>query len=171
MPKKIPLTQDKFAIVDDEDFERLNQYKWCAKKTWRKKYKDYFYAVRTVKIKGRKLMVFMHREILGLSYGNKKLSDHKNHNGLDNRKINLRVCSKTQNGQNQRTQERKKTSKYKGVCWYKRCKKWIAKIKYLGNTIYLGLFESEEEAALTYDKKAKELFGEFALLNLNQSKE
>ena len=89
--------------------------------------------------------------------------DHINGNGLDYRKCNLRVCTHQQNLQNQRIQ--KGVSKFKGVCWHKASQKWMAKIKHNYKTIYLGVFNNEIDAAKSYNKKAKELFGEFARLN------
>ena len=90
--------------------------------------------------------------------------DHINHNGLDNRKDNLRFVTRTQNGQNRRP-NRNSTSAYKGVTWFKPTNKWCARIKDKNKRIFLGHFTCEHEAALAYNKKAKELFGEYVLLN------
>ncbi len=92
------------------------------------------------------------------------LVDHIDHDGLNNRKANLRLCSIAQNNQNSRP-NRNAASKYKGVSWAQSCRKWFARIRPNRKTIYLGLFTDEIEAALAYDRKAKELFGEFAYLN------
>ena len=156
---QIRLTQGKYAIVDDEYFDRLNGFKWCAHKN-RKTY----YAVRNSKRqKGRRTFICMHREILGLKTSDGKDTDHINGNGLDNRRVNLRPCTPSQNQHNRRSFCG--TSKYKGVSWHKRDKKWQAYIRLNGKLIHLGLFDSEIEAARAYDIKAKELFGEFAHLN------
>lgn len=108
----------------------------------------------------------MHREIMDVP--KHLVCDHINHNGLDNRKNNLRTCTRQQNTHNQKPRK-KGTSKYKGVDWNKRQKKWRARIYYRGKCHYLGYFNNEIDAALTYDKKAKELFGEFACLNFSKS--
>lgn len=160
--KEIPLTQGKFAKVDDEDFERVNQFKWCAVKR-----RDVFYAIRSIKINGKWTKQYMHRFITNAKPG--KEVDHENNDGqdsgLDNRKSNLRFCTRAQNLCNQRKQKRA-SSKYKGVYWQAGRKKWRAQIQANGRKICLGVFDSEEEAARTYDRAALKLFGEFARLNL-----
>ena len=159
--KKIKLTQGKFAIVDNEDYEWLNQWKWC--------YNSDGYTARgqwdpvTKKI----ITILMHRLIMNAKKGEEV--DHANHNTLDNRKCNLRICTKFQNMQNSKLQKNR-SSKYKGVCWHKDNKKWKAYITYEGKRIHLGYYDIEEEAARVYDKKAIELFGKFAYLNFPQRK-
>ncbi|MHC4546375.1 MAG: HNH endonuclease [Planctomycetota bacterium] len=96
------------------------------------------------------------------------LVDYINHNGLDNRKSNLWLCTNAQNCYNQRANANG-TSKYKGVNWHKCSRKWSARIRCDGKFYNLGDFEDEMEAAMTYDKKVKELFGEFACLNFLES--
>ena len=152
--KRIPLTQGKFAIVDNEDFEWLNQWKWFAKKGY-----STFYAVRN--ISQSPYLIRMHRQILGLTKGDGKETDHINHNGLDNRQDNLRLCTHTQQQQNRQPQ--KVSSKFKGVGYHKKSEKWMARITYLSKRIYLGLFDTEKEAAKSYNKISNKLFGEFAL--------
>ena len=90
--------------------------------------------------------------------------DHIDHNGLNNQKYNLRIATHSQNCQNRRPCKNS-SSKYRGVCWHKKNKKWTAHIKIDKKTIYLGIFESEEDAAMAYDAKAKELHGEWTYLN------
>lgn len=160
--KTIPLTQGKFAIVDDEDYEWLNQWKWCADKIGKT-----YYAVRTINHKLGKQMILMHRQILRLTKGDGKLTDHRNHNGLNNRKCNLRICTHNQNHQNRR--KPRTLNRYKGVSWHKPSKRWCAHIIHNKKYIHLGYFDNEIKAAKTYDKKAKELFGEFACLNFSKS--
>lgn len=151
--KKIKLTQGKFALVDDADYEWLVQFKWCIVKVRR-----IYYAIRAVQGK----TVYMHRFMLEAP---KDMDiDHINHNGLDNRRANLRICTHIQNLQNKRS-SCNGTSKYKGVSWCKRDKKWTAQIEHGGQSAYLGRFANELEAANAYDKAAKELHGEFAYLN------
>ncbi len=98
------------------------------------------------------------------NYGcpNGKVVDHIDHDTLDNQRINLRICTRSQNGMN-----RKKDSgiKFKGVTFHKRAGKFMAQIYMNGKKYYLGVFETPEEAAMVYDKKARELHGEFALTN------
>jgi len=150
----IPLTQGKFAIVHAEDYEWLSQYKWCALKTHDNK----FYAVRR---KNNKTII-MHRQIMNAPAG--LVVDHIDGNGLNNRRTNLRICTQAQNIHNSRPR-RNRSSKYKGVFWNKTNKKWIVTIHKGDKRIYLGGFDDEIEAALAYDRKATELFGEFAYLN------
>lgn len=148
MAKQIPLTKGKVAIVDDEDYERLSKYKWHYSGR---------YARRT--IMGFK-KISMHQDILGTYNG---VADHINGNRLDNRKQNLRVCSHAGNAMNRKVIAKNNTSGYKGVRF--EYKKYRASIQYKGKRIHIGLFETAEEAARAYDKKAKELFGEFARTN------
>jgi hypothetical protein len=151
--KLIPLTRGKFAIVDAADFEWLNRYKWHAQKGGRT-----YYARSQENGK----MISMHRVITNAPKG--LVVDHINHNGLDNRKANLRICTRTQNARNC-LPYRIGVSKYKGVSWNRKRKVFIAAISVGGKKQYLGGFKSEIAAAKAYDKKAKELFGRFAFLN------
>ncbi len=156
--KQIPLTQGKFALVDDEDFSRLNQHKWCVAKSGR----NGFRAVRGIRKDKRNVTAYMHRVIMDAP---KHLDvDHINHNPLDNRKCNLRTCTKSQNQHNQQLRK-SGSSQFKGVVWDKCKNKWAAIIKLKTKQISIGRFNSEIEAAKAYDEKAKELFGEFACLN------
>lgn len=104
----------------------------------------------------------MHRLIMEAKQQQKV--DHINGDGLDNRKENLRFATTSENAMN-KCSTKNKSSSYKGVSWYKRYKKWQAQIKFKGKSIYIGIFDTEIEAAKAYDNKAKELFGEFAKLN------
>ncbi len=158
--KYIKLTQGKFAIIDDEDFEQTNKFKWYALKD-----RNTWYAVRTIyKADGKQKTIRMHREIMKMPPGIE--TDHKNHNGLDNQKKNLRCATRAENGQNRCIQKRPKSSRHKGVCWCRRDGKWRAQIKLNGRQIWLGHFNSEIEAALAYDKAAKQHFGKYACINI-----
>lgn len=152
--KEIQLTQGKIALVDDSNFDGLNQFKWYAAKLGRT-----FYAVRSVRVDGKQKSVRMHCEILGGS-----LIDHIDHDGLNNQKSNLRFCTASENCMNKRKRENC-VSIYKGICFHKQHKKWLAHIKINRKDNHLGYFSSEIEAAKAYNAKAIELFGEFANLN------
>jgi len=157
--KEILLTQNKVVLVDNEDYEWLNKWKWYACKT-----KNIFYAIRTAYKNNKSRTIRMHREILGLTFKDKLQVDHKNCDGLNNQKHNLRIATKSQNGMNRRVLI-EKTSKYKGVSWHKIHQKWRVRININSKSQYLGFFTGEIDAAKAYDNKAKELFGEFANLN------
>jgi hypothetical protein len=105
----------------------------------------------------------MHRQLLGLTDPSEQV-DHRNHDGLDNRRENLRPCTNQQNQHNQRKRAGC-TSRYKGVHWDFRNGSWRAAIKAEGRTIHLGRFQDEDDAARAYDDAARRLFGEFALTN------
>jgi len=154
--KQIPLSQGKFAVVDDEDFEILNQHKWSALKC-----KNKFYAKRRLTLPGgNQKTILMHRVIIGLA-DTKILCDHRDGNGLNNQKHNLRACSHSENLSN-RGANSNNTSGHKGVSWNKYCKKWEAYIKKDGKKKNLGLFADIQDAARAYDAAAKIYFGEFA---------
>lgn len=155
--KLIPLTQGKFAIVDAEDYHWLSQYKWHACKS-----RSTFYAARR---KGH-TSISMHREIMCAPEG--LVVDHIDHNGLNNRKSNLRLCTHSQNLLNRRIRPDCK-SKYKGVVWDWRNRKWVARICINQKRIHLGRFHNERDAAIVYDRKAIELFGQFACLNFPEN--
>ena len=135
------------ALVDDEDFEVLSQFKWAVKEQ-----KHTLYAVRTIIFEGKQSIVRMHCAIL-----NNKEIDHIDHNGLNNQKSNLRLCTRSENMMNTRKRE-SCISIYKGVCYNKRNKKWIAQIQINSKHIGLGYFNTEIEAAKAYNAKAVELF-------------
>lgn len=160
MPKQIQLTQGKTATVDDEDFEYLSQFKWCAHKI-----RNTFYAERCVLLpNGKHIQIYMHREIMGLKTGDIRQVDHRNRNGLDNQKFNLRISTISQNHAN--AASRGGSSKYKGVSWHKATKRWRAQIGIEKHLTHIGLFDSEIEAAINYDIYAQKFYGEFAKLNI-----
>ena len=150
--KEIELTQGKVAIVDDEDFEYISQWKWCY--TINQKSRS-GYAIRRPGI-------LMHRVINKTPPGMQ--TDHINGNGLDNRKENLRSCTRTQNKANVKMNRNNKSG-YKGVSREKKRKTWRAHIRIGGKGRALGRFDILEEAARAYDRAAREKFGEFARLN------
>ena len=159
--KKIPLTQNKFALVDDDDFKYLNRHKWYALNT---KYTSYV----GMRIKGKPIrMLRMHRIILNPK--KEEEIDHINGNGLDNRRSNLRIVTPIQNKRN-RFKRGVSSSKYKGVNWYKRDKKWCVRIKVNCKYIFLGYFKSEIEAAMAYNKASLEYHGEYGRRNVLSQK-
>lgn len=141
--KKIPLTQGLFALVDDEDFDWLNQWKWYAQKS-----ANTFYAVRNSKrVNGKREQIRMHVEILGKKEG--FMADHLNGAGLDNQRYNLRHVTRRQNAQNR---HHDRSSKYPGVSWRKDERKWESRIWVGTKRKRLGLFTNEAEAAQAYQK-------------------
>jgi hypothetical protein len=154
MSKLIPLTQGKSAIVDDEDFERANQFKWCLSVNR----STLFYAVR--QFDGH--MVGLHRFILNAPP--KTIVDHIDGNGLDCRKSNLRICTNKENVRHQKLHV-DNTSGYKGITFDKRVGRWQAKIQVNQKHIHIGMAATAIEAAKLYDEAAKKYFGEFARLN------
>jgi hypothetical protein len=153
--KEIQLTQNKVALVDDEDFDRLNKHKWYSSKL-----RNCWYAWRHL---GKHSTIKMHREVLLLVKNDKKQIDHINCNGLDNRKENLRLCNYSENQQNRI--KIKGISKYKGVDFSKKRNKWRVRINKDYKIYNLGEFTNEIDAAYAYDIHAMWLFGDFARLN------
>lgn len=154
--KKIPLGNERFSLVDDDDFDNLFKFKWHFNKG---------YACRNgAKHNGRKdPAIYIHR-IVNKTPGGFQ-TDHINGNKLDNRKKNLRIATNSQNQMNRKPKPNA-ASKYKGVTKCKISNKWRARIVVRKQTISLGLFTSELSAAIAYNKMAREKFGEFAKENL-----
>jgi hypothetical protein len=155
--KTIPLTQGKFAIVDDEDFEYLNQWKWHAVKM----HNLYYAAHVNVAYGSKRENVFMHRLILKTPKG--LFVDHRDRNGLNNQKDNLRNCTNQQNMQNRKISYKNKYG-YKGIQLVK-SGRWIAHISVNGTNQHIGTYDTPEQAARAYDNKAVEIYGEFARTN------
>lgn len=141
---------DKFALIDDEDFEKASKYKW---------YNSIGYA-RSVKWDSKnKKMIFTQMHNLIMNPSKNMQVDHINRDRLDNRRENLRIVTRQQNQWNKK--KTKGTSIYKGVNWHKQTQKWTSQIK----RRVIGDFQNERHAAMAYDIFAKELYGEFAYLN------
>jgi hypothetical protein len=159
--KYIKLTQGKQAIVDDDDFRWLNQRNWHADKGY-----SCYYAARGKRGSRKPYTVLMHRQIMKPPEGMEV--DHINHDGLDNRRENLRLCTRSQNRMNSL---RPKTNKsgFKGVAWNKRNRKWQVQLYKNRRCVYLGLYFCIIKAAEAYDKAAIKEFGEFARLNFPES--
>ena len=152
--KLIRLTQGQEAMVDDEDFERVNKHNWYALKTT--------YGYRAAReVKGGH--VLMHRFIMNPKEN--EVVDHRNHITLDNQKHNLRNCTEQQNVHNRQKQKSKTTSIYKGVSWEKDRGKWISNINVDYERKYLGMFKDEFKAAVAYDVAARYYHEEFCCLN------
>lgn len=153
--KKIKLTQGKYVLVDDEDFAVLNKYKWH--------FHDKGAAVRKIYISAvKQRIVYMHREIMK-PMGNTEV-DHINHDQLDNRKNNLRLCNRAENNANMRM-SRHNSSSYKGVSYNKKEKKYRAYISIANKQKHLGYFPTAIIAAKAYNEAAKRLRGVFAWIN------
>lgn len=158
--KKIQLNQGQFALIDDDDFEKITGFgKWSLIANG--------YAGRTIKpgkqpgLKVNKT-IWMHRIIMDAPKG--MFVDHIDGNKLNNQKSNLRVCSRAQNGQN-RGAPKSNTSGFKGVHWFPACNKWRSRIVVNKKAISLGLFDCKIEAAKAYNIAALEYHGEFANVN------
>ncbi len=158
MSKSIPLSQDKVALVDDADFDRLKSYQWFLSGTG--------YAVGFVPSgDGKFRLEYMHRLIMQAAGG--QLADHINGDSLDNRQTNLRLATPQQNGQNKRLSALSCTG-LKGVGWHKRRQKYHTRIQLQGIRYHLGFFDDAKTAALAYDCAARRLFGAFAVCNYPQ---
>lgn len=153
--KRITLTQGKYALVSDKDYSYLNQWKWHAHK-----HKQRWYAERSKRLSsGRALVISMHRLILGLQAGDSKQGEHKDGDGLNNTRRNLRVASKNQNEYN-RSKRVNNKSGLKGV--HKVGNRWVAYIGVNGEKVYLGCFSSPQLAFKAYKKAARKYHKTFA---------
>lgn len=155
--KRIHLTLGKSTIVDAEDHFSLTFYKWSA--FYDKKSRN-FYAVRTLKKNGKSTTIRMSRQIMNTQKG--MHADHINHNTLDNRKLNLRNCTPSQNYMNSKTYQNN-TSGTTGVAWNKERKKWHSLITVNKNIISLGFFKDKSDAIKARKKGELKYFGEFAI--------
>jgi hypothetical protein len=148
----ISLGDGKSVIVDAADFEWLHKHKWRTTGGT----KGYVHT------RIREKIVYMHRLIMNPPAG--MVVDHINGNVWDNRRRNLRVCTRAQNSMNSRGRSGT-SSRFKGVFWDSRSRKWAAVIGCRGKAVHLGSFDDEIEAARAYDRKARQLFGKYAYLN------
>ena len=161
--RTIPLTQGFVALVDDADFERVSAHRWCVHTT-----RGIRYAKTSARVAGKDTTVYLHRFILGVTDPRVHI-DHRDHDGLNNQRHNLRACTHAQNHRNER-KRRGTSSHFKGVSWDTYYRKWRALIDANGEQICLGRFAFELDAALTYDEAARQHFGEFAFCNFPPKK-
>lgn len=150
--KKIPLTQGKYALVDDKDFEELSKFKW---------YFNSGYVVRSGYKNGKRFRLRMHRVILKAKIG--EVCDHINGNALDNRCTNLRICLQSENMRN-RKKNGNNTSGVKGIYWDKESNSWRAQIQVNGKKISIGRFSNLKNARVAYREVARKVHGNFARL-------
>lgn len=151
--KTIKSSCGKKIQVDDKLYPYFSQFKW--------KVSPRGYAYR----REGNAWIFMHREVLNLVVGDSALGEHRDRNRLNNQSDNLRHANQSENMINRQKYNGEHTSSLKGVHYCNRSEKWIAKIKFNGSSIYIGSYDNELRAGLNYNKKAMELFGEFAVLN------
>jgi hypothetical protein len=162
--KKIKLTQNKWTLIDDEDFELVNKYKW----RYVKAHNGNGYAHHTIhdkefyKINKKRRIITLNIQNLIMNPPKGMLVDHINNDGLDNRRCNLRICSYKQNTCNKRKTQNTEL-KYKGISKYGN--RFRAQLHDGGKRYSINGFKTQKEAAIAYNKKAIELFGEFANLN------
>jgi len=142
--RKIWLTQGQFALVDDADYAWLNQWTWHA--VYNATADSYYARRNETLLTGKRILIWMHRQILGLKRGDKRTGDHIHHDTLDNRRSNLWIVTYRENSQNRRDG----SSKYPGVHLIKKYLKWKAQIKINKKIKYLGLFDTEKEASDVY---------------------
>lgn len=163
--RDIRLSNGMVAMVDDEDYDILIKYRWHYR-VYKSKNKNTGYAMAWIRHDdGKKRWVFMHRMVLGLRREDNIIVDHKDDDTLHNYKSNLRKCTIGQNNMARNILRDNKQSKYKGVCRTRNKRRWRATISCNDKTVYIGTFDNEEDAALAYNIKAMELYGEFAYLN------
>ncbi|MCJ7676076.1 MAG: HNH endonuclease, partial [Sedimentisphaerales bacterium] len=162
--RRIRLAGPKYAKVDPADYKRLRGYEWLVKKR-----RKNFYALRhSVSGKtGKESLIYMHQEIIEVPEG--MVIDHINRDGVDNRRANLRAATHSQNMCNRRKRLGTTHSKYRGICWRKKDRKWQAKIGFEKKRIHLGTFSNEIDAAKAYDRAARKYHGEFASPNFPES--
>ena len=152
--KLIPITQGYFVQVDDEDFERLSKVKWQASV---RKYTVYAINTKTIE-RGKTTTIMMHRAILGVT-DPKVYVDHRDGDGLNNCRINIRRCTPAENVQNRAINKNSKSG-IKGVRWNKQRSKWTSQLCHNKKRYFIGHFDDKSEAEKAYKEKAMRLFGD-----------
>lgn len=149
--KTIQLTKGFVAVIDDQDFDWLNRWKWHA---------SFNGGLPYAKSQRNNRRISMHRLITGAT--SDQIVDHKNRDSLDNRRCNLRIVTSSQNMANRRKNSR---SKYKGIWFDRQRRRWRAAIEFNGKRYSLGRFKEPVQAALAYDQAARKIHGSFACVN------
>lgn len=152
--KELLINKGKIVLVDDEDFDKVSSLTWYCTHNG--------YAINELIRNKKRTRTLMHRMLLDCPA--EKIIDHINSNKLDNRKENLRICSRAENNRNLKIHS-KNTTGYKGVHFFKKLNKYQAYISVNYSRINLGYFKLAKDAAMAYNKAAIELHGEFAKLN------
>jgi hypothetical protein len=155
MAKEIQLNKGTITIVDNDDYEYLNQWKWYLLKSHTN-----YYAIRSSRPDNK--LIQLHRIVIKAKQG--EIVDHINGDKLDNRKVNLRICTHAQNNQNRKISKLNKSG-YNGVSWSIKNKRWVAQIACEKKKIHLGYYKDLIEAAKVFNQAAKKYHGEFAKLN------
>ena len=159
--KQIKLSKGHITFVDAGRFNEVIQFKWYVMQST-----NTFYAYRRVKLPcGRMTSQFLHQFL----FPDFDMHDHKDGNGLNNTGKNIRAATHSQNSANRRKQSKPSSSRFKGVAWNKKRGLWVASIAINKKSLYLGYYESEEDAAHVYDYAARIYFGEFARPNFPDS--
>lgn len=153
--KMIPLSQGKFAKVDDDDFEWLSQWSWHCKDGYATRSSPIFVDIHRRPIYMHRVIVFAPKD---------KVVDHIDGDTLNNSKSNLRICTVRENSGNRKISKNNACG-YKGVHFNKMSKKWQATLQVKSKKVYLGVYDTPEMAAQAYDEAAKKEFGEFARTN------
>ncbi len=161
--RSIPLTKGFSALVDEADYELLSAHSWRALVRTNNVYAVRWERGSEIPPGGVRRMIYMHRGVLGLKPDDEAHVDHVNRDGLDNRRANLRTCSRGENLANAPAKGGR--SRFKGLYFRKDTGRWVARLGADGRVRFLGSFESEVDAAMAYDQAALEQWGEFALLN------
>lgn len=155
--QRLALNKGRFALIDKNDFECANKFRWTAHwDGWN------WYAIRHARVNNKWTTIYLHRFLMDASPGTQ--IDHADGNGLNCTRDNMRMASNYQNQQNQKRQANN-SSGVSGVCWYKPYQKWLARIGANGKKIHLGYFESKADAKRARDEAAIRYHGEFARLN------
>ena len=155
--KEIELSRGYKAQVDDEDYERVNQFKWHVHPGT-----NNWYAIRYVPGEGKNQL--MHRFVLNLTNSSTRVDHSPDPSGLNNQRSNIRIASSQTNNYNRRLNT-DNTSGFKGVTWHSQAKKWRATIKVNQKKLSLGYFTNPKDAAKAYDTAALQYHGEFAKTN------
>lgn len=154
--RTIKTTKGQSYKICDCHYDMTKGWKWTAFTGGRDKR---YYMVRRELIDGRQKTILLHRWVMGMPEG--MIVDHINGNGLDNRCKNLRVCTQSQNNANQKGAKHNSKSGHKGVYWHKAAQKWCAEVVFDYKKHYLGVYKNKLDAVEAYNKKAKELYGDF----------